>query len=217
LSSRLKDEFFNPKIKLPYNLKIEEVKQAMLDTYDFLDRINSTLLKHGYDPLEEYMESNAFSGLISSILIKNIEKNTTCLVKNRYVGGHPDLIPKDKYPEEGVLQAEEGIEVKASKQPGGWQGHNPEAGWFMVFRFIHEKGQPIRFVQVLIAKLEKSDWSFSGRREGSRRTITASITGSGLHKLRSNPIYQDPAYVVAKNRELKEYYKSLIPTQGALL
>jgi hypothetical protein len=48
---------------------------------------------------------------------------------------------------------------------------------------------------VLCAQLEESDWSFSGRKEGSRRTPTAAIKRSGVLKLEANAIYLDPTYV----------------------
>jgi hypothetical protein len=49
-----------------------------------------------------------------------------------------------------------------------------------------------RFVKVVGAALTKADWSFSGRSENSRRTITASVTNSGYQKMMANWIYQAP-------------------------
>jgi hypothetical protein len=43
------------------------------------------------------------------------------------------------------------------------------------------------------ARLDKEDWSFSGRSESSRRTITASVTKSGYEKMMANWIYRAPA------------------------
>ncbi len=37
--------------------------------------------------------------------------------------------------------------------------------------------RPFRFQLVALGKLAKEDWIFSGRKEGSRRTITAAVTG----------------------------------------
>jgi phosphate-selective porin len=39
------------------------------------------------------------------------------------------------FPEDTVQYATEGIEVKGSRHGSGWQGHNPEAVWLMVFHF----------------------------------------------------------------------------------
>lgn len=38
---------------------------------------------------------------------------------------------------------------------------------------------------------ELADWSFSGRKNQSRRTITASVTKTGFDKMTENWIYHD--------------------------
>ena len=92
----------------------------------------------------------------------------------------------------------EGFEVKSSIHAGGWQGHNPEdmlahgltiCGW-------QNQGDgvklPMTFIEILCAKVEQSDWSFSGRKGWSRCTATGSITASGVEKLRRNFLYRVP-------------------------
>jgi len=51
--------------------------------------------------------------------------------------------------------------------------------------------KPFRFKAVYVAKLEEEDWTFSGRSETSRRTITASINQRGVEKMKSNWLYRD--------------------------
>jgi hypothetical protein len=51
--------------------------------------------------------------------------------------------------------------------------------------------KPFRFRAVYVAKLEKEDWSFSGRSATSRRTITASVNESGMQKMKANWIYRE--------------------------
>jgi hypothetical protein len=102
-----------------------------------------------------------------------------------------------------ILKGSEGIEVKTSIQKGGWQGHNPEDSWLLIFRYIvgsQVDGQvvPLTFVEILCAKLTKNDWSFSGRKGTSRRTPTASISASGVEKLRANYLYRLPGFGVGK-------------------
>ena len=123
------------------------------------------------------------------------------------MGGYPDLLPAGRYATALILKDEEGIEVKASIQKGGWQGHNPETGWIMVFRYMvgeQDDGSsvPLTFTEILCAKLSEEDWSFSGRKGPSRRTPTASITASGVEKLRSNFIYRLPGAGVGKHRTI---------------
>ena len=46
----------------------------------------------------------------------------------------------------------------------GWQGHNPETGWLMVFRYeAANQAKPTQFVQILAAKLSLRDWSLAER------------------------------------------------------
>ena len=97
------------------------------------------------------------------------------------------------FPDNKVQYATEGIEVKASRYERGWQGHNPESVWLLVFVFDSNRPQdteprPFKFKSVYSAYLEKEDWKFSGRSETSRRTITASIIQSD-DKLVQNWIY----------------------------
>ena len=77
----------------------------------------------------------------------------------------------------------------------------------MVFRYAvgeqaSGEAMPLTFVEILCAKLEKSDWSFSGRKGASRRTPTASITTVGVEKLRSNFLYRLPGVGVGKTRSI---------------
>ncbi len=197
------EEYVNPYARLPYSLTASEVIQAMQSTYDFLHDINVFLVGRAYPRLEDMFLGNSFAGLLSEVLVKNLGDASQTLTPNLKVGGFPDLIGRNQYPKNAVLRADEGIEIKASKQRGGWQGHNPERGWYIIFRHqidVESEAAQERFatyfVQVLAAELEQSDWSFSGRVGQSRRTITASVTKGGMHKLRSNPIYQHPDFIV---------------------
>lgn len=49
---------------------------------------------------------------------------------------------------------------------------------------------PFQFLAVYGAKLEEEDWQFAGRKEGSRRTITASVKNTGFQKMTENWIYK---------------------------
>jgi hypothetical protein len=104
------------------------------------------------------------------------------------------------FPKDAVQHGTVGIEVKGSRHRSGWQGHNAEDCWLMVFVFDSNTSRdsltdtpprPFRFVAVYGAELERSDWNFSGRSETSRRTITASVTRTGYNKMVSNWIYTE--------------------------
>lgn len=215
-SGQLEEVYVNHNATLPYGLTVDAVCQAIDDVYGVLYEFDYFLLGRGLERLDELLLGNSFSGLVSELVVKRLAVHSATLVRNEKVGGYPDLIPVNLYRSGSLLRADEGIEVKVSKQKGGWQGHNPEAGWLAVFRYITsaemrgtEKAPSIEFVQVLVAELSESDWAFSGRVGPSRRTITASITATGMDKLRSSPVYQNPEFIVAPSKELKTKYLSI--------
>jgi hypothetical protein len=192
---------FDHDIRLPYGLRVAEVRAAIEDIYDFLHNVNRFLTEKGWDRLEETLMAATFSGMISELVVQSLSKQSASLISNQYHNGRPDLLPRSHYPNDAALRGEEGIEVKASRHSSGWQGHNVESGWIMIFQYQldietqpMEQRDPTTFVRVLLAQLKETDWSFSGRGEGSRRTITASILRSGMEKLLATPLYLDPTY-----------------------
>ncbi len=206
----LDPQYINERAYLPYGLTVQNIMAALAHTHRFLHRLNIFLTapENAYGRLEDMLLGNSFAGILSEVIVKNIARATSDLVANQKTGGFPDLLPVKRYGlTPAILKAEDGIEVKASKQSGGWQGHNAESGWYLIFRYtIDTETQPVearaatQIVQVLAAQLVDEDWSFSGRRGSSRRTPTASINAQGMHKLRSNPVYQRPEYVVNPKR-----------------
>lgn len=105
-------------------------------------------------------------------------------------------MPPAHYEGDAAQNGKEGVELKTSRATSGWQGHNPEGGWLMVFQIgvdteaepVYDR-EPTRVERVLIAQLEESDWNFSGRRPGSRRTPTASVNRTGREKLELGAVY----------------------------
>lgn len=206
-ATQLDPRYVNRRASLPYDLRVDEVEKAVAETYRLLHGLNDYLTGAGFHPLEELLLGNSLSGIISEFLVKNIARSSTTLEANLKVGGHPDLLPKGHYSSNLVLKGDEGIEVKSSIQGGGWQGHNPEDCWLMVFRYAvgeQEDGtkMPLTFVEILCARVEQADWSFSGRKGSSRRTPTASITASGVEKLRQNFLYRIPGVGVGPHRDV---------------
>jgi hypothetical protein len=191
---------FNPRAVIPYGLDINAIYQAMVEFTNFLGFINTQLNSKGIPRFESMLMPANFSSIVGEFVIATIPKYCKTLSKNGYHNGHPDLLPKGLYPGNSVQHEREGIEVKASRYLRGWQGHNAEDCWLMVLCFTASRGsdvakgippQPFAFKRVYLGKLFKSDWVFSGRKEGSRRTITASVTQSGYEKMVRNWIYSD--------------------------
>ena len=192
---------FNPNAELPYGCNLQHIQRAMSDFIDFLGFINQQLHTKALERFESMLMPANFSSMVGEFMITSIPKYCSGLTKNQYHNGHPDLIPSGYFPHDAVQYANEGIEVKASRYLRGWQGHNPEETWLMVFVFDSNrpsdsvKGiqpKPFKFVKVVGASIAKADWTFSGRSENSRRTITASINNSGYQKMMANWIYQIP-------------------------
>lgn len=192
---------FNPSAQLPYGCTSQHVYSAMRDFLDFLGFVDSQLHGRGIQRLETMLMPANFSSLVGEFMVSSIPRYCRTIVKNLYHNGHPDLIPSGRFPDDAVQYADEGIEIKGSRYRQGWQGHNPEDTWLMVFVFDSNRPidahrgievKPFHFVMVVGARLMKEDWSFAGRSETSRRTITASVTRSGYEKMVANWIYRAP-------------------------
>jgi len=190
---------FNPRAILPYDCTVEHIAKAMQEFVDFLGFVNNQLYSKKTLRLESLLMPANFSSIVGEFIISTIPKHCVTLVKNRFHNGHPDLLPTGHFSNDAAQHASEGIEVKASRYGKGWQGHNAEDGWLMVFVFdtnsprdpmLRIAPKPFRFVMVLAAQLYKDDWQFSGRSATSRRTITASVKESGYTKMIANWIYK---------------------------
>jgi len=197
--SSINSLYLNAKCKLPYGMRVQHVCRAMEDFIDFLGFINLQMYSKGIPRLESFLMPANFSSIVGEYMNMAIPKYCATLARNQYHNGHPDLVPGGMFPENSIQYADEGIEVKGSRHSSGWQAHNPEAVWLMVFHFDSNTSNDIRksilpklfcFKGVYAAKLEKSDWNFSGRSSTSRRTITASVNKSGVEKMKSNWLYR---------------------------
>lgn len=192
---------FNPSAVLPYGVTTDHVRRAMEKFVEFLGFINAQMSSHEIERLECMLMPANFSSIVGEFMSSSIPRECPTIVKNQYHNGHPDMLPAGAYPGDAAQHVGEGIEVKGSRYLKGWQGHNAEDTWLMVFVFDSNrpvdqgkgvKPRPFRFVKVVGAKVSKVDWQFAGRSEESRRTITATIKKSGYDKMQGNWIYQDP-------------------------
>ena len=197
-------EHVNPALDLPYGVAAAAVVEAVRDVYAYLHALNRASVDHGYGRLEELIQPPAnFSGFLSNVFVQAIANRTGTarpgLAVNRYHNGRPDLVPRAMYDGDAVQHGAEGVEVKASRSSNSYQGHNVEPGWLMVLQFsiddstepVYER-KPTTVTGVMLANLDATDWNFSGRGEGSRRTPTASVNRFGLRKLRDGRIYAPP-------------------------
>ena len=197
---------FNPNAVVPFGCNPAQIQAAMQEFLDFLGFINLQMNTRQLPRLEVMLMPANFSSIVGEFMSSTIPKHCEGLVKNRYHNGHPDLIPAHRFQNDMCQHGRDGIEIKGSRYLKAWQGHNPEDTWLMVFVFEGnrpvDEGKcvapiPFRFRMVVGADLTKSDWLFAGRSETSRRTITASVTNSGLAKMMGNWIYKEPGLRVS--------------------
>ncbi len=183
---------FNSRCELPYGVTVDAVKASMNDFLNFLSLINTQLQSKSMPRFETIIMSANFSSIVGEFMSAGIPKYAPTVVKNRYHNGHPDIIPAKTFPNDAVQHDHRGIEIKASRYLKGWQGHNAEQVFLMVFVFRSNRPgdslkeiapTPFGFIEVLGAQLQMTDWLFAGRSETSRRTITASVTGTGYQKM----------------------------------
>jgi hypothetical protein len=192
---------FNPKARIPHGVTPAHIGAAMNEFIGFIRMVNQRMHENGMARFESILMPANFSSIVGEFMGAGIPKQCTTVVKNQYHNGHPDMVPAGRFPGDAVQHAQEGIEIKGSRYLKGWQGHNPETTWLMVFMFDsnrpvdESKGiapKPFRFLRVVGAQLDESDWQFAGRSETSRRTITAAVKDSGYRKLMANWIYNAP-------------------------
>jgi hypothetical protein len=202
LAEQPNQAWFNQAAQIPFGVTVEHVRKAMTEFTDFLGFVDSQLATKEIERFEDMLMPANFSSIVGEFVTASLPKHCPTIVKNAYHNGHPDMLPAGKYPRNAAQHAgADGIEVKASRYLKAWQGHNAEDVWLMVFVYsagrptdkvkgIHKA--PFRFLMVCGALLEKSDWQFAGRSATSRRTITASVTGTGYAKMAANWIYRVP-------------------------
>jgi hypothetical protein len=199
--SPVEQSHFNTAAKIPFGLTTKHIASAMNDFVEFIGFINQQLATRKIERLETMLMPANFSSIVGEFMTSAIPKYCKTLCKNAYHNGHPDLIPVGKYPDDKLQHGTDGIEVKGSRYLRGWQGHNAEDAWLMVFCFASGrptdkvKGippSPFKFLLVAGAQIRKSDWNFAGRSETSRRTITATVTQTGYAKMMTNWIYKSP-------------------------
>ena len=180
---------------------IEHLCAAMNEFLVLICCINQQLHNRRISRLETILMPATFSSIVGEFVASTIPKHCRTIARNGYHNGHPDLVPKGMFPNDTVQYAQAGIEIKSSRYLRGWQGHNAENVWLMVFCFASNRPNdkeknilpfPFRYLGVFGAQLEETDWTFSGRSTSSRRTITAGVNRSGHAKMVDNWIYRSP-------------------------
>lgn len=185
--------YFRPAVPLPGKLTIPSLAKAMDRTQAIVHHINAHLVRQVGKPLQDLIQGNNFSGMVSNLFTDALDHCTS--FKHNHHQRYPDLI---------CGKTDAGLEVKATVKVGkGGESHNGHSGWHAVACFAISP-QGIEFVHVMFAALEghttkRPDWTYVGSRvnnvTGSRRTETYNTTLTGTTKLRDGSVFVDPTRV----------------------
>ena len=185
--------FFRRNVPLPGALTFEMLEDALNRTQSIFYLINRNMVMEVGRPLQELIQGNNFSGLVSNVFTDAMDQCT--VFKHNHHQRYPDLICKT---------TQEGLEVKATIQIGkGGESHNGHSGWHTVICFDKTEAG-IEFIHVMFAALKghqerNADWKYVGSRvdenTGSRRTETYNTTGAGTTKLRDGSAFLNPSRI----------------------
>lgn len=125
---------FNAQAALPFELRLEDVRSALQDVYDFFFDVNTNLVGKGLDRLDEMLRPAIMSGVLSDMLTASLAKHSRALAVNGHFNGHPDLVLKGRYPNNAVQAGEFGVEIKTTRKSGGAvDTHGARNQWMCVF------------------------------------------------------------------------------------
>lgn len=187
---------FNSQATLPFNLRLEDFRLAMQDIYDFFYDVNTLLVGKGLERFDDMLRPSIMSGLLSDMLTASLAKHSRSLTQNQYFNGHPDLLVKGVYPNNGVKTGTEGVEIKTTRKSGGAvDTHGARDQWMCVFVYETDittepatERQPMTFTEVYIGKVLVADFRNNSR--GLLGTRTSTLDRDGIKKLRQNWVYR---------------------------
>lgn len=191
----------NPKhfrnVPLPRGLVANHIELACNQTSAIIHRINQNLIAEVNKPLQDYIQGNNFSGLVSNILSDALNDHSP--YKHNHAQRYPDLMNKA----DNV-----GLEVKATINIGkGGESHNGHSGWHLIACFEGQQNGDINFLHLMFADLIghnslNSDWKYLksvvNEETGSQRTETYSTNAKGTTKLRHGSLYLVPEKISFK-------------------
>ena len=187
---------FNPNAELPYQLRLDDIRAAVQDVYDFFHDVNDGLMKRGLARLDDMTRPAILSGLLSDMLTASLARHSRALVQNAHFNGYPDLVVQGVYPRNAVQAGTEGVEIKTTRKAGGAvDTHGPRAGWQAVFVYEVDNEsepavarRPLVFTEVYVAQVGVDDFRRNAR--GELGTRTATLDRRGVAKLRAHWLYR---------------------------
>lgn len=186
---------FNNELKLPFELRLQDIQMAMQDVYDFFHDVNTLLLGKGLERLDDTLRPAIMSGVLSDMLTASMAKHSRTLTQNTHFNGHPDLVVQGRYPKNGVQAGTDGVEIKTTRKAGGAvDTHGAREQWMCVFVYQIDSEtepatarSPMRFSEVYLGHVTVEDFRKNAR--GELGTRTATLHKDGVAKLRANWVY----------------------------
>lgn len=193
LPPKIEPRFMRRSVPLPKGLTSEQLGATLDHAQLMVHRLNRNLVAEHGRPLQDIIQGNNFSGLVSNFLTDSFDRLSP--YKHNHHQRHPDLVLSDR---QG--RPIEGLEVKTTVNVGkGGESHNGHEGWHVVACYNSLENGDIRFVHVMFAVLESHrhasapDWNYTGSKEntvtGNHRTETFSTNAFGTTKLRDGSAY----------------------------
>lgn len=187
---------FNDALALPFNLRIDDIRGAMQDVYDFFYDVNKLLAAKGLQRLDDMIRPAGLSGILSDMLTVRVASHSRSLVQNTHFNGHPDLLVQGVYANDGVQSGTEGVEIKATRKAGGAvDTHGAREQWMCVFVYTVDSTTqpavdraPLAFTKVYLGHVVTSDFRNNAR--GTLGTRTSTLNKHGIAKLRTSWLYR---------------------------
>lgn len=201
----------NNEAAIPYELRISDIENAMQDVYDFFHDVNTMLLAKGLQRLDDMTRPAAMSGMISDMITGSLARFSRSLVPNTHFNGHPDLVVRGRYPNNGVAEGSDGVEIKSTRKEGGAvDTHGARDQWMCVFVYEVDtttepasERRPMQFTEVYLGQVTKDDFRRNARKSDTG-TRTATLHKEGIAKLRGSWIYRTESMAQKERRERAE-------------
>ena len=191
----------NRSLVLPYGLTYDNFATAAGSVDHLIHAMNEACERQGIASIESLIPTPAtLSALISDVFAGALAAASDNLVVNTFHNGHPDLVPKNAYPDDGIQAGEDGIEVKATKNRVS-DAHGARAGWWCQVRYVpadrHNPGGPLTYVhQICLVKLTEDDFRRNARMTDTG-TRTATPAREAQHRLNESVVYESQKSVAA--------------------
>ncbi|MBE0549131.1 MAG: hypothetical protein IH627_16075 [Rubrivivax sp.] len=185
----------NRSAELPFELRLDDIRAAAQDVYDFFHDVNTGLAAKVLERLDDVLRPAIMSGVLSDMLTASLAKHSRALVVNTYFNGHPDLVLKGEYPSNAVKAGEKGVEIKTTRKAGGAvDTHGARDQWMCVFVYeVDNETEPARdrrpmtFTEIYLGEVTVDDFRRNAR--GELGTRTATLHAQGIAKLRRCWVY----------------------------